>query len=361
MESAPSTETIINGRRYLYFGGTSYFGLHADQNLMKAGIRAWRKLGHSTATSRAGMGTSPLYIQVERAASEFFGTNSAAYLPSGYLSNLAGLKALHENGGFDVIFIDEYSHFSAFDAALATGVPTHTITHMVIDQLETKLKSCLRPGQVPLMLCDGLFPTLGQIVHAPEIVEILQPYQGLLWLDEAHTMGILGPNGRGVYDHFGLTGDRLFSAGTLAKAFGGFGGIIPGPSNYIKAVMNGQVMVGASAVPPPLAAATLVGIQQVAANPQWRKRLWANGQLLKKGIKSLGFDVEDSDVPIAAFQLGSSASMKQVHRELLQRGIAIQHAHYAGVGEEGVLRIVVFSNHTPEQIRFLIDELGQLV
>ncbi len=361
MESAPSTETVINGRRYLYFGGTSYFGLHADQDLMKAGIRAWRKLGHSTATTRAGMGTSPVHLQVEQEAARFFGTDSAAYLPSGYLSNMAGLRALHEAGKFDVIFIDEHSHFSAFDAALATGAPTHKIAHMAPDDLESKLKTYLRPGQKPLMLSDSIFPALGQIAPVPEFVEILEPSRGLLWLDEAHTLGVLGPNGRGVYDHFNLAGERLFSGGTLAKAFGGFGGVIPGTASLIKLVMDGQVMCGASAVPPPLAAATLAGIQQITANPQWRKRLWANGQLLKKGIKSLGFDVEDSNVPIAAFKLGNAASMKQIQHELLQRGIAIQHAHYAGVGEEGVLRIVVFSNHTPEQIRFLIDELGQLV
>jgi 7-keto-8-aminopelargonate synthetase-like enzyme len=91
----------------------------------------------------------------------------------------------------------------------------------------------------------------------------------------------------------------------------------------MKRVMGGQVMSGASAVPPQLAAATLAGIERVAANPQWRERLWANGRLLKKGIKSLGFEVEDSDVPIAAFRFGNSESMQQVHQELLGRGIAI--------------------------------------
>ncbi len=361
IESAPSTETVFNGRRYLYFGGTSYYGLHADRGLMEAGIRAWQDYGHSTATSRAGMGTSPLYLEVEQAAAGFFGTDSAAYLPSGYLSNLAGLKALHGNGQFDVIFIDEHSHFSAFDAARAMAVPMYTVAHMAMDDLETKLKKHIQPGQKPIMLCDGLFPTIGQIAPAPEIAEVLEPYHGLLWLDEAHTMGVLGPNGKGVYEHFGLGGDDLFHGGTLAKAFGGFGGVIPGPANFIESVMHGHVVGGASAVPPPLAAATLAGIEQVAANPQWRQRLWANARLLKKGISSLGFEVEESDIPIAAFSPGNADTMKKIHRSLMERGIAIQHAHYAGIGKEGILRIVVFSNHTSEQIQHLIDELGQLV
>ena len=361
MESAPSTETVFNGQSCLYFGGTSYYGLHANQDLMKAGCLAWQELGHSTATSRTGMGTTPLYLQVEQAAAEFFGTEAAAYLPTGYLSNLAGLKALFEAGEFDLIFIDEHAHFSAFDAALATGAPTHTIAHMAPDDLEGKLKQHLQPGQIPLMISDGLFPTLGQIAPVPAIVEVLQPYNGLLWLDEAHPMGILGPNGRGVYDHFDLSGERLLSGGTLAKAFGGFGGIIPGPAKLISRIMTGQVMSGASAAPPPLAAATLAGMELVAANPQWRERLWANARMLKQGIQSLGFEVEGSDVPIAAFTLDKQASMAYVQRELLGRGIAIQHTHYAGVGAAGVLRTVVFSTHTPAQIQRLIDELGRLV
>jgi len=361
MESAPATETVFNGRPCLYFGGTSYYGLHASHDLMEAGCRAWQELGHSTATSRAGMGTTPLYLQVEQSAAEFFGTEAAAYLPSGYLSNLAGLKALLEAGEFDVIFIDEYSHYCAFDAAKTMGVPMHTVAHMAPDDLETKLGKHLQPGQRPLMISDGIFSTFGQIAPVPAIVEFLAPYNGLLWLDEAHPMGILGPNGRGIYDHFGLSGEHLLSGGTLAKAFGGFGGVIPGPAKLIDRVMTGHVMGGASAVPPPLAAATLAGIELVAANPQWRQRLWDNARLLKQGIKSLGFKVEDSDVPIAAFALGDSESMAHVQRELLERGIAIQHAHYPGVGDEGVLRIVVFSTHTSDQIQHLINELRRLV
>jgi len=361
IESPPSTETVFNGKTCLYFGGTSYYGLHADQDLMKAGFNAWKKLGHGTATSRNGMGTSPLYRQVEKAVSEYFGTEAAAYLPTGYLSNLAGLKALYESGSFDVIFIDEDSHFSAFDAAFATTAPVYRTSHCSPEDLEVKLRKHLQPGQIPLMVSDGLFPTLGQIAPVPEWVNVLEPYDGRVWLDEAHTMGVLGTSGRGSYDYFGLTGDHLLCGGTLSKAFGGFGGVIPGSDRLIKRILSGPVMNGANPMPPPLAAATLAGIKQLAANPQWRERLWANARLLKKGISDLGFETEDNDVPIAAFALDSEDSMKRVQGELFNRGIAIQHAHYTGVGEAGVLRAVVFSTHMPDQIQHLIDELGKLV
>ena len=307
----------------------------------------------------APAGTSPLHLKVEQAAAEFFGTEAAAYLPSGYLSNLAGLRSLLEDSEFDVIFIDEHSHYCAFDAAKAMGVPIHVVAHMAPGDLETKLRNHLQPGQRPLMMSDGLFSTFGRIAPVPAIVEALAPYNGLLWLGDAHPKGILGPNGRGTYDHYGLSGPHLLSGGTLAKAFGGFGGVISGSAKLIDRVLTGQVITGASAVPPPLAAATLAGIDLVKNNPKWRERLWANARLLKQGINGLGFDVVDNDIPIAAFTLDNSESMAHVQHKLLENGIAIQHTHYPGVDAEGVLRMVVFSTHTEDQIQRLVIELGR--
>ncbi|MCP4659557.1 MAG: pyridoxal phosphate-dependent aminotransferase family protein [bacterium] len=361
MESPPGTETVINGRRYLYFGGVSYFGLHADEALMEEGIRAWRELGLGSATSRAGMGTTRLHLEVERAAAEFFATDAAAYLPSGYLSNMAGVQALYETAAFDAVFVDEHSHFCVHDAAMVTGVPVYSFAHTDPDDLNRQLAEHLEPAQKPLLMTDGLFPTFGRIAPLPDYVEVLEPYAGTLWIDEAHPVGILGPNGRGTYDHFDLSGERLLFGGTLSKAFGGFGGVIPGSADFIARVLAGPVLIAASPPPSPVAAATLAGIERVAANPQWKERLWANARRLKEGIRGLGFEVEHTHVPIAAVALGSADRMQQVHRRLLERGIAIQYIHYPGAGADGVLRMVVFSTHTPEQIARLIEELGRLV
>ena len=361
MESAPGTETVINGRRYLYFGGVSYFGLHADEGLMAEGIRAWRELGLGSATSRAGMGTIPLYLQVEEAAARFFGAEDAAYLVSGYLSNMAGVQAMGEGGAFDAVFVDEHSHFCVKDAAMATGVPVHRFAHMDPTDLEKQLAQNLAPRQKPLLLTDGLFPTLGQIAPVPEYVAILEAYDGRIWLDDAHAVGVLGPRGRGTYDHYGLGGEQLLFGGTLSKAFGGFGGVVSGPKAFIDRVRSGPVMIGASSPPSPVAAATLAGIERVRSHPEWREQLRANARQLKQGIQRLGFDVEPTDVPIAAFALDNGQEMQRVHHELMKRGIAIQYSHYAGAGPDGVLRIVVFSSHTGEQIARLLEELGRVL
>ena len=361
MESPPGPETVINGRRRLYFGGVSYYGLHGNPQLMEAGFDAWQRLGLGTATTRSGMGTAPIHLEVESAAARFFGVEDAAYMASGYLSNTAGVQALHATGAFNAIFVDRHAHLCIDDAALSTGVPVHRFAHMDPEDLGAQLKQNLAPGQTPLVMSDGLFPTLGRIAPLPDYLEVLEPYGGLVWLDDAHPVGILGPNGRGTTDYFGVTSKRVFSGGTLSKAFGGFGGIVSGPADFIGRVHSGPVMIAASPPPSPVAAATLEGIALVEANPQWRRRLWDNARLLKDGLRGLGIEVDRTEVPIAAFTLESAARMQQVHTRLFERDIAIQYSHYPGAGAEGVLRAVVFSNHTPDQIGRLIDELGQVV
>jgi 7-keto-8-aminopelargonate synthetase-like enzyme len=361
MDGPPGPETVINGRKVLYFGGVGYFCLHDHPESMEAGINAWRRLGLNSGTSRAGMGTTTLIMEVERTAARFFGTDDAAYIASGYLSNTAGVQALREGDAFDVVFVDQHAHFCVHDAALSTGAPVHRFAHLDLDDLGHQLERHLRPGQTPLLMSDGLFPTFGRIAPVPDYLEVLEPYGGLVWLDEAHPMGILGPNGRGTCDHFNLDSDRVFCGGTLSKAFGGFGGIVPGPAEFVTRVRGGPVMIAASAPPTPVAAATLKGLELVMANPQWREGLWRNARLLKSGLEELGFAVESNEVPIAAFSLESGERMQRVHRELFDRGIAIQYTHYPGAGAEGTLRAVVFSTHTAAQIRRLIDELRSLV
>jgi len=361
MESPPGPETVINGRPRLYFGGVSYYGLHASPDLMKAGCDAWQRLGLGTATTRSGMGTAPIHLEVESAAARFFGVEDAAYMASGYLSNTAGVQALHAIGAFDAIFVDRQAHLCIGDAALSTGVPVHRFAHLDPDDLGAQLKQNLSSGQTPLVMSDGLFPTLGRIAPLPDYLEVLKPYGGLVWLDDAHPVGILGPNGRGTADYFGVTSERVFSGGTLSKAFGGFGGIVPGPADFLGRVRSGPVMIAASPTPSPVAAATFVGLELVAAHPEWRQQLWNNARALKDGLRRLGLEVDRTEVPIAAFSLESAETMHQVHSRLFERDIAIQYSHYPGAGADGVLRAVVFSTHTTDQIERLIDELGRLI
>jgi 7-keto-8-aminopelargonate synthetase-like enzyme len=361
MEGPPGTETSINGKRYLYFGGTSYHTLQYHPDVIRAAHEALDRYGLHSSTSRGGFGNTPLYAEVERLAARFFGTEDAAYLASGYLSNIGALQVLRKRQRYDVIFHDAIAHYSIVDFVLATGTPVHAFAHRDPDDLARQLKAHLGPGQTPLVMSDGVFPVPGEIAPVPDYVKVLEPYGGLLWLDDAHALGVIGPNGRGTYDHFGVRGDRLFFGGTMSKAMGGYGGIVPTTGEMAQDIRDGHIMNGATMPPSPSAAASVKGMELLLAHPEWRTRLWDNARRLKAGIKRLGLPVQETDVPVVSFALATGQEMERVHAALMERGICIQLSHYVGAGPAGVLRIVVFSTHTAEHIDRLIGTLESLV
>ncbi len=361
MGSAPGSETIINGQSYLYFGGTGYYELQSHPELINAGIETWKTFGTHTAASRRGMGTSAIHLEVEKQASNFFGTEDASYIASGYLSNTSGLQALYENRKFDVIFIDQHAHFCLVDAARSIMAKHHTFSHLSPDDLRRQLKAHVNPGQKPIVLTDGLFPGHGRIAPLPIYLEVLEPWGGIIWIDDAHGAGVLGPSGRGTEEHFGLNSDRIYSGTTMSKAFGGFGGMLKGTRTFIENVRSGNVMNGASSPPLPIAAATAKGIELLTRNPQWREALWRNALQLKSGLGDLGFDVDQSEIPIVTFSLGGPDQNRQVFERLLRRKIAIQNASYVGIATGGTLRMVVFSTHTSKQINYFLQELRSII
>ncbi len=361
MESAPAAETVIDGRRYLYFGGTGYYSLQHHPTLLKAAADALAVYGMHSATFRGGFGTTPLYVAVEKKAAEFFGTEDAAYIASGYLSNIAGFQALAATVTFDAVFYDSQSHYSLTDFLALLQAPAIAFAHADPDDLRRRLRAHARPGQDILVVSNGVFPLMGEIAPVPAYLEAAAPYEAWVWLDDSHGVGVLGPQGRGTYEHYGLAGERLLFGGTLSKAFGSFGGIIPGPAAFIRTIRAGHVMNGATSPTSSAAAWALTSIDLIRQHPEWRAQLRENARRLKAGLRALGIPVDDSPLPIAAWTLDPPEEMDRIQRALMDRGICIQRAYYPGAGAGGVLRVVVFSSHTAAQIDRLLGELRELL
>lgn len=357
IESPTGTETTINGKKYLYFAGTGYFGLNQHPELAKAACEATLKFGISTATSRALTGTSPLLIAIEKKAAEFFNTEDAVYLPSGYLTNIAGLKALDELKRFDVVFLDEFAHYSLSEACEILNKKVVPFKHRDMDDLKFKLEKHLEIDEKPVVATDGLFPIKAQIAPIDAYDQLLKEYDGLLWIDDAHGMGIIGDKGRGCCEYLKVKSERIFIGGTLSKAFGAYGGIIPGSNEFIAHIKTGSVMTGSSSPTHAAVAAGIKGLELVQQNPEMREKLWENARYLKQKIAGLGIQTDDNCMPVVAFQPGDCLIMEKIHQELMHQGIYIQYAKYRGSGNEGILRIVVFSTHTKKQIDFLAENL----
>jgi len=360
MEGPPGAETVIDGRRYLYFGGTGYFGLHGHPAVVRAGIRAIHVYGTHSATSRAGFGSNPVLLEVEARLRAFFNEDEAAYFGSGYLGSLVLVQALAER--YEAIFVDEHAHFCIRDTASSSGRPVFQFRHRDPDDLGKKLKLRLRAGQRPLLLTDGVFPIFGRIAPAQDYAKVLAAYDGLIGLDDAHGVGVLGAHGRGTFEHLGIRGPQFHFTGTLSKAFGGHGGFVVGKKKLIGRIRTTVgAYVGSTPTPTPIAAATAKGIDILFRHPEMRDRLRRNTFRLKKGLRSLGIGTEDTPVPIVAWSMRTEKEMRGVQKDLMQRGIAVPYLRYIGAPAAGVLRLIVFSTHTAAQIQRLLKELAMIL
>ena len=360
MESPPGAETVIDGRRYLYFGGTGYFGLQGHPAVIRAGIRAFHSYGTHNATSRIGFGSNPALLEVEARLRQYFKEADAAYFGSGYLGSLVLVKALA--GRYDAVFVDEQAHYCIKDTAASVGMPVFQFRHRDPDDLEKKLKLRLRAGQRPLLLTDGVFPIFGRIAPVEDYAQALGAYDGLIALDDAHGVGVLGSHGRGTLEHFGMRAPNLYFSGTLSKAFGGHGGFTVGKKRFIGRIRSAVgAYVGSTPTPTPIAAATAKGIEILFRHPEMRNRLRRNALLLKKGLRSLGIDIEETPVPIAAWSMRTEREMRGIQKELMRRGVAVPYLKYVGAPAAGVLRVTVFSTHTATQIQRLLEELARVL
>ncbi|MEX2112432.1 MAG: pyridoxal phosphate-dependent aminotransferase family protein [Pirellulales bacterium] len=378
MEGPPGAETVVNGRRVLYFAGTGYLGLQSHPALVAAARDALARYGIHTATSRSGYGTCPPVREVERRAAELLGVEDAVYLVSGYAGNTVVTAALA--GTIDCALIDEHAHESLYEAVRNLASPAQppvVFRHRDVEHLGELLAQRASAGQRPLVLTDGLFAVSGHLAPLAEYLEVLKRYPGAaLLVDDAHGLGVLGASGRGSLELAGLppeivnraidettTGPRVYHTATLSKAIGGHGGVVAGSRRFLDRVRSASGWFrGSSAPAAPVAAATAKGLELTITTPSQRESLAKNVLQLRRALANMGLPIESSPAPIVGLRLTSAGAMQQVHRRLAESDILIGYTRdYAGAGPDGMLRIAVFATHTPEMIERLIAALRMAI
>lgn len=364
MESEPDTKAIINQKVVDYFSGTGYFGFQVHPGVVKAACKAVERYGISSGTSRAGYGTNPILLEMDAKASQFFATESTLYFASGCFGSPILLEGLKDE--YDVIVADEQCHYSAGVGMAMAGKPVVYFRHMDPESLRHTLKKHLTPDQRPMVVCDGIFPVSGGLSPVHAYYELIKDIEGAgMCVDDAHATGVIGEKGHGSFDYFNITGDNLYSSGTLSKAIGGHGGIIAGSKDLIQKLKKTSVMAFAcSSVPIPAAAATAKALEILYDNPGLRKQLWANVFYAKKGIRSLGFDVGGTPVPIICLNMPEGLNAQALQQSLFEKNIAVTYVPegaYTSVPKGGAVRISIFANHSTEQIDNLIFQLSKAV
>jgi glycine C-acetyltransferase len=349
LDSAQDTEVIVDGNRVLNLSSNNYLGLTTHPRLKTAMIEATEKWGAGSGAVRTIAGTMTVHEDLERRLAEFKHAEASLVLQSGFTANLGVLQSLVKEG--DVIISDELNHASIIDGIRLSKAERSIFKHRDMDDLERHLEQH-RDKRVKLVVSDGVFSMDGDIAPLPAIVERAERFGALVMVDDAHASGVLGKNGRGSVNHFGLDGRVDLQMGTLSKAIGVLGGYVAGPQTVRDFLIHrARPFLFSTSHPPGVAAACIAAIDVLLAEPERIDRLWKNTKRFKDGLKRLGFETGASETPITPVIVGKGAVAMDFSDRLFKRGVFAQGIGFPTVAEgRARIRTIVTSMHTDAQL-----------
>ena len=269
----------------------------------------------------------------------------------------------HLVGPGDLIIHDSLSHNSIVQGAMLSGARRRPFPHNDFGALESLLAQVRNQYRRVLIIVEGTYSMDGDYPELPEFIRIKQGFKSLLMVDEAHSLGTLGENGRGIAEHFGANPrDVDIWMGTLSKSMASCGGYIAGSDALVELLKyTAPGFVFSVGMPPSAAAAGLAAIEKVIREPERVSRLRDRSALFLRKAKALGFDTGDSGgTPVIPIITGNSLLALRLSHRLFQSGINVQPILYPAVEESAArLRFFITSEHTPEQIEFTLRELAK--
>ncbi|HEX6041051.1 pyridoxal phosphate-dependent aminotransferase family protein [Longimicrobium sp.] len=359
IETPEGPRVRIDGRTYDWYRGNSYLGLQAHPDVLRAACDATMTYGLKLRDRRPA-GGHPCVPEWERAANAFFGCEAATLLGSGYAGGMVVAAALAED--FEVAFVDAQSHANVWDGFAAAGWRVVPFAHRDPGALADALARELRPGERPLVVSDGMFPITGALAPAPEYLDVLRPYAGArLCLDDAHAYGVLGPDGRGTLDHFRLDGPDVLSYGTMSKAFGAAGGIVPATGELRRKIERRSAAYASTTKPPPgIVAAGAAAMRIAREQPGLRARLAGHVARVRGALRGWGLALDDGPSPILCLDGRTGLDFGAIARRMFdEERIAVLHmaGGYANVPAGGCLVFTLTAVHDDEQVDRLLDAL----
>ena len=354
------TEAIIDGKQTLLVGTNNYFGLTFDPSCMEAAIEAIRNEGTGTTGSRIANGSYSEHMALEHEIAEFYGKKHCMVFTTGYQANLGVISTLVGQGDF--LLIDADSHASIYDACKMTQAEVVRFKHNDPASLDARLRrlSDKQGGDKPgnrLVVLEGIYSMLGDSAPLKEFVEVCKKYGAYVLIDEAHSLGSLGANGRGLCEEAGVLDDCHFIVGTFSKTLGAIGGycVSDDPDFDILRVTVRAYMFTASP-PPSIVASVRQALRIVKARPELRKQLWDNVATLYDGLARQGFKLGPEHGPVVGVHLPDRETAIGFWRAMLDAGIyvnvAVPPATPNGVS---LLRCSLCAVHTREQLEHMVE------
>jgi 8-amino-7-oxononanoate synthase len=362
IDSGADTEVFINGHKLIMIGSNNYLGLTQDERVKKAAIAAIEKFGSGCTGSRFLNGTLTIHEELEEKLAEFMNVEATLVFSTGFMTNQGVIAAIV--GRKDLVVGDNENHASIVDGTRLAFGRALKYRHNNIADLDRVLTRNKADDNGILVITDGVFSMGGDIVNLPELVKVAKKHGARIMVDDAHGLGVLGKNGRGTAEHFGLEKEVDLVMGTFSKSFASIGGFVAGSEevlHYIKHVSRAFIF---SASPPPAAVATvLAAVEILQKEPERRERLWKNYHKMKKGFEELGFNTGDSQTPIIPIIIGEDEKTFLFWRSLYENGVfANPVISPAAPPGKSLIRTSYMATHTDEEldkVLSIFEKLGK--
>ena len=360
----PITEThtesvVIDGRRLIMIGSNNYLGLTHHPHVVAAATEAVRRYGSGCTGSRFLNGTLDLHVELEGRLARFMRKESCLTFSTGFQVNLGVISTLV--GKNDVVLCDRENHASIFDGCRLSFGELYKYRHNDMEDLERQLKR-VPDDAGKLVVTDGVFSMKGDLVDLPSLVKVARKYGARIMLDDAHGVGVLGPNGRGTAEHFGLEDEIDVIVGTFSKSFASLGGFAVANEKVIDYVKHtGRSIIFSASAPPSAVAAALAALDIIEAEPQRRERLWQNVSRMQSKLLDLGYDVGQSRAAIIPIRIGGNLETFQFWRRLHDAGVFTNPVVAPAVPpDEGMIRTSYMATHTFEELDKVVEVFARL-
>jgi len=353
------TVMVYNGQPKIMIGSNNYLGLTHHPKVVEAAKKALETYGTGRTGSRFLNGTLDIHEEFERELAEFVGKEAALVFSNGYLVNMGTIATLA--GKHDFILSDKLNHASIIDGCRFSGARVLRYTHNDMEDLARQIAH-IPENAAGFFVVDGVFSMEGDIAKLPEIVKLTKPRGIRILVDDAHSIGVLGPNGNGTAAHFGLTSEVDLIMGTFSKSFGAVGGFVAGEFAVIDYIKHfARSMIFTASLPPSVVASTRAALQIIKSEPERRLRLIEIGNYMRREFKRMGFDTSTSETPVIPIVIGDDMKTFTFWKALFDAGIYTNAVISPAVpSNSSRLRTSYIATHTQDQLDYVLEKFYQI-
>lgn len=359
ISESEDTVVVIEGKQRIMLGSNNYLGLTHHPKVLEAATRALHRYGSGCTGSRFLNGSLDLHERLEHALAEFLGKEAVLVFSTGYGANLGLISGLMGRG--ETVYLDKLDHACIVDGAKLSFGDTQRFAHGDLDHL-VRLLERNGSGKGAMIVVDGVYSMEGDIADIPELVKIARRFGAVLTVDDAHSLGVLGPRGEGTGAHFGMQADVDIVAGTFSKSLASVGGFVAAEESVIHFLKHhSRPFIFTASLPPANTAGVLAALEVMQQEPERRDRLWENAARLRDGFRSIGFDVGETQTPIIPVLIGPLDKTFLFWRKLYDEGVFTNPVVPPAVpAAQCRLRTSVMATHSNEQIDFALSAFSRI-